>query len=319
MSRPPEMVLDMYQKMLRIRWFEETVDGLFAQGKVWGTGHLYIGEEAVAVGAIAALKPGDLITSTHRGHGHCLAKGAAVDRMMAEFMGKEEGYCRGMGGSMHIADVEAGNLGANGVVGGGVPIAVGSALASELKRDGKVTMCFFGDGAANQGGVHEALNMAAVWRLPVVFVLENNQYAMSTPLIHSFAVERLSERAAAYGFPGVTVDGNDLFAVLDAAEQAVKRARRGEGPSLIECVTYRWKGHSKSDANRYRTKEEIKDWMARCPIKRLEQYLLEQRILTAEQIETYHARAKREIDDALSFVETCHEPDYENMRQSVYA
>ena len=314
-----ERVLDMYRTMLRIRYFEETVDQLFSLGKVWGTGHLYIGEEAVAVGAIAALWPDDYIVSTHRGHGHCLAKGASVTLMMAELMGKKEGYCRGIGGSMHIADLSSGNLGANGVVGGGVPIAVGAALASQMRKDGRVTLCFFGDGAANQGGVHEALNMAAVWHLPIVFAVENNQYAMSTPLKRSFAIPRISDRAACYGFPGVTVDGNDIFSVFRAASEAVDRARNGGGPTLMECVTYRWKGHSKSDANKYRTREEIKNWMERCPILRMEEYLVASKILNEEGVKKHHEEVKSEISDALASIESCHVLEYHDMLESVYA
>ncbi|HUT21402.1 MAG TPA: thiamine pyrophosphate-dependent dehydrogenase E1 component subunit alpha, partial [Anaerolineae bacterium] len=242
--------------MYTIRAFEEMAEQLYTLGKVHGTMHLSIGMEASAVGAIAALRPDDLILSTHRGHGHCIAKGADLERMMAEFMGKETGYCRGRGGSMHIADVEGGNLGANGVVGGGLATAMGVGLGLKMQGSDRICLCFFGDGAANLGPFHESLNMAAIWSLPVVFVCENNQYAMSFSVKRAFAIDRISDRAAAYGMPGTTVDGNDLLAVREAVSEAVQRARGGGGPSLIENVTYRWRGHSKSDANRYRTQEE---------------------------------------------------------------
>ncbi|HHE71655.1 MAG TPA: thiamine pyrophosphate-dependent dehydrogenase E1 component subunit alpha, partial [Chloroflexi bacterium] len=231
--------------MYTIRAFEERAEQLYALGKVHGTMHLSIGEEASAVGSIAALRPDDLILSTHRGHGHCIAKGADLNRMMAEFLGKETGYCRGRGGSMHIADVAGGNLGANGVVGGGLPISVGVGLALRMQKRDQIVLCFFGDGAANNGAFHESLNMAAIWKLPVVFVCENNQYAMSLSVRRAFAIERISDRAAAYGMPGVTVDGNDLLAVYQAVSSAVQRARANQGPTLIENVTYRWRGHSK--------------------------------------------------------------------------
>ncbi|MCJ7668103.1 MAG: thiamine pyrophosphate-dependent dehydrogenase E1 component subunit alpha, partial [Anaerolineae bacterium] len=236
-----------------IRAFEEKADELYALGKVHGTMHLSIGQEAMAVGAIAALRPEDYILSTHRGHGHCIAKGADIKLMMAEFMGKETGYCRGRGGSMHIADMEGGNLGANGVVGGGIGMAVGAGLSIKMRGTGQVILCFFGDGAANRGIFHEALNMAAIWTLPVVYLCENNQYGMSMSVKRAFPIEDIADRAAAYNMPGLVVDGNDVLAVYEATLEAVERARGGGGPSLIEGKTYRWKGHSKSDQERYRT------------------------------------------------------------------
>ena len=236
--------LNMYRDMVRIRRFEETVSDLFSQDRIRGTTHLYIGEEAVAVGACNAINPDDYITSTHRGHGHCIAKGATLDKMMAELFGKITGYCKGKGGSLHIADLNAGNLGANGIVGGGIPIAVGSGLTAKYKNTGKVTVCFFGDGAANTGAFHEALNLAGVWKLPVIFVCENNLYAMSVPVKEAFPIQDIVERAPAYGMPGVIVDGMDVLAVKEAVEEAAKRARRGDGPTLIECKNYLYLGHS---------------------------------------------------------------------------
>jgi len=310
---------ELLRQMCTIRAFEEQAEQLYALGKIHGTMHLSIGMEASAVGAIAALRPDDLILSTHRGHGHCIAKGADLNRMVAEFMGKEAGYCRGRGGSMHIADVEGGNLGANGVVGGGIPIAVGVGLSLKMQKRDQIILCFFGDGAANLGPFHEALNMAAIWKLPVVYVCENNQYAMSFSVKRAFAIERISDRAAAYGMPGVTVDGNDLLAVYEAVRQAVKRAREGAGPSLIENVTYRWRGHSKSDANRYRTREEIEAWKQKCPIRRFRAYLIEEGALTDEEADRIEREAYAAIDAAVAFAEASPEPTLETIEEGVYA
>jgi pyruvate dehydrogenase E1 component alpha subunit len=315
----PERLCAALQQMITIRAFEEKAEQLYALGKIHGTMHLSIGMEASAVGAVMALRPDDFILSTHRGHGHCIAKGADLNRMMAEFMGKEAGYCRGRGGSMHIADVEGGNLGANGVVGGGIPLATGVGLSLKLQKRDQVIMCFFGDGAANLGPFHEALNMAAIWTLPVVFVCENNQYAMSFAVKKAFAIERISDRGAAYGMPGVTVDGNDLLAVYAAASQAVERARAGKGPSLIENVTYRWRGHSKSDANRYRTKEEIEAWKQKDPIKRLGTRLVAEGVLTEEAIERVEQEAYAAIEEAVAFADACPEPALETIEEGVYA
>ena len=314
-SRKRELLHQMYT----IRAFEEKAEQLYILGKVHGTMHLSIGMEASAVGAIAALRTDDLILSTHRGHGHCIAKGADLNRMVAEFMGKEAGYCRGRGGSMHIADVEGGNLGANGVVGGGIPIAVGVGLSLKMQKRDQIILCFFGDGAANLGPFHEALNMAAIWKLPVVYVCENNQYAMSFSVKKAFAIERISDRAAAYGMPGVTVDGNDLMAVYEAVSRAVKRARGGEGPSLIENVTYRWRGHSKSDANRYRTREEIESWKQKCPIKRFRARLIKEKTLIEKDADQIEQEAYAAIDAAVAFAEASPEPALETIEEGVYA
>jgi pyruvate dehydrogenase E1 component alpha subunit len=252
--------------MWRIRLFEEAVDELFARGLMHGTMHLSIGQEASATGVCLAMRAGDHLTSTHRGHGHCIAAGADLDRMMAELLAKETGYCRGRGGSMHIADVSTGNLGANGIVGGGIPIAAGAALGLRMQGKDAVVISFFGDGATNEGAFHEGVNLAAVWDLPVVFVCENNKYGMSMSTEFSTKLGSLADRAAGYGIPGVSVDGNDVQAVFDVATAAIDRARSGGGPTLIEAVTYRWKGHSKSDKNLYRTREEIEEWREKDPI-----------------------------------------------------
>jgi TPP-dependent pyruvate/acetoin dehydrogenase alpha subunit len=310
---------ELLRQMYIIRAFEEMAEQLYAMGKVHGTMHLSIGMEASAVGAVAALRSDDLILSTHRGHGHCIAKGADLNRMMAEFMGKENGYCRGRGGSMHIADVAGGNLGANGVVGGGIATAMGVGLGLKMQKRDQIILCFFGDGAANLGTFNESLNMAAIWTLPVVYVCENNQYAMSFPAKKAFAIERISDRAAGYGMPGVTVDGNDLMAVYEAVSQAVKRARKGKGPSLIENVTYRWRGHSKSDVNRYRTREEIEAWKQQCPIKRFRTRLVEEAVLTEEEADQIKQEAYAAIDAAVEFAEAGPEPALETIEEGMYA
>jgi pyruvate dehydrogenase E1 component alpha subunit len=313
----------LHQKMLElmylIRAFEEKAESLYTLGKIHGTMHLSIGMEASAVGSVLALEPQDLILSTHRGHGHCIAKGADLNLMMAELLGKEAGYCRGRGGSMHIADVEGGNLGANGVVGGGIPLAVGVGLALKMEKKNRVHLCFFGDGAANTGAFHESLNMAAIYNLPIIFVCENNQYAMSFAFKKSFKIARISDRASAYGMPGNTVDGNDVLAVFRVAQQAVKRARAGGGPTLIETVTYRWRGHSKSDANRYRTKEEIESWKQKCPIEHFIKVLLEKAEFTQEEINILKEKEYKIINDSVEFSEKCPEPSLETIEDGVYA
>jgi pyruvate dehydrogenase E1 component alpha subunit len=295
----PALARQALLTMWQIRRFEEAVDDLFARGLMHGTMHLSIGQEAVATGACLALTRTDLITSTHRGHGHCIAKGAQLDRMMAELLAKETGYCRGRGGSMHIADVDTGNLGANGIVGGGIPIAAGAALAQKLRNTDNVAVSFFGDGATNEGAFHEGLNLAAVWSLPAIFICENNGYGMSMSSSLSMAVPRVSDRAAAYGMPGVTVDGNDVQAVFDAVTEAVARARAGGGPTLIEALTYRHKGHSKSDQNLYRTREEIDAWRAKDPIGRFETALLEANTLSQEDLDAVRVEVRDAIRAAI--------------------
>jgi len=310
---------DLLRQMYTIRAFEEMAERLYALAKIHGTMHLSIGMEASAVGSIAALRPNDFILSTHRGHGHCIANGADLNLMMAEVMGKASGYCRGRGGSMHIADVAGGNLGANGVVGGGIATAMGVGLGLKMQKRDQIVLCFFGDGAANLGPFHESLNMAAIWTLPVVFVCENNQYAMSFSVKRAFAIEHISDRAAAYGMPGVTVDGNDLMAVCEAVSEAVNRARAGEGPSLIENVTYRWRGHSKSDANRYRTQEEIESWKKKCPIKHFRTLLIKAGDLTEAEAGKIERKAYAAIAAAVAFAEASPEPDVATIEEGVYA
>jgi pyruvate dehydrogenase E1 component alpha subunit len=301
--------------MWTIRRFEEAVDDLFARGRMHGTMHLSIGQEAVPVGACLALRDGDYITSTHRGHGHCIARGARLDAMMAELLAKETGYCRGRGGSMHIADVATGNLGANGIVAGGVPIASGAGLAVQLRGGSEVVVSFFGDGAVNEGAWHEGVNLAAIWDLPVVFVCENNQYGMSMSASRASKVERLSMRAVAYGIPGVTVDGNDPQAVHDAVTDAVHRARAGQGPSLVEAVTYRWKGHSKSDKNLYRTREEIETWRSADPIGRFEQACA----LSEEDIVACRAAARDAVREAVRVANGAPDASADSLTDAVYA
>jgi pyruvate dehydrogenase E1 component alpha subunit len=310
---------DALMRMHLIRKFEETAEASYMRGLVHGTMHLSIGQEASAVGSISPLARDDYILSTHRGHGHCLAKGADPARMLAEFFGKETGYCRGRGGSMHIADVEVGNLGANGIVAGGLPIAVGVGMSIKAQKLPRVCMVFFGDGAANEGAFHESLNMASIWTLPVVFVCENNKYGMSMDIAKAMAVANVADRAAAYAMPGVVVDGNDLPAVAAASRVAVARARDGGGPTLVECKTYRLRGHSKSDRNLYRSKDEIEGWRARDPIRRLESELVATGRFDAATLATIEADAAREIERALEFAKSSPDPDPADLTRDVYA
>jgi pyruvate dehydrogenase E1 component alpha subunit len=309
---------EVLRKMQMIRRFEESAEESYMRGLIHGTMHLSIGQEASAVGICSALSETDYITSTHRGHGHCIGKGADVKRMFAEFFGKEDGYCRGRGGSMHIADPSKGNLGANGIVGGGIPIAVGAALASKRLGNGRVAVSFFGDGANNEGAFHEALNMASVWKLPVVFVCENNNYGMSTSTERSTAVKNVADRAVAYAMPGVIVDGNRFADVATASHEAVARARAGDGPTLIECKTYRTRGHSRSDRNRYRTKEEIESWIERDPILALQRDLLAFDLISQSQIDAIHAAVEDEIRDALAFATASPSPPVSALTTNVY-
>jgi pyruvate dehydrogenase E1 component alpha subunit len=292
--------IDMFKKMLEIRKFEEKVYELFTQNLIPGTMHLYTGEEAVAVGVCAALDPHDFITSTHRGHGHCIAKGASLKKMMAELFGKRTGYCKGKGGSMHITDKSIGMLGANAVVGGAIPIAVGAGLSCKLKYPDRMVACFFGDGASNQGTFHEGINLAAVWNLPVLFVCENNLYAMGTRKSMVMKIENISERARCYGIPGITVDGNDVLAVHGAARKAVERAKNEEGPTLLECKTYRHRGHSRFDPAAYRPEEEVREWMERDPLVVFKKALL-QKGIPEEFFQKIIDQVNTEIEEAVEF------------------
>jgi pyruvate dehydrogenase E1 component alpha subunit len=318
-SLAKEKLTEMLQKMVEIRFFEEKVFELYAQNLVPGTIHLYLGEEAVAVGVCSALDKDDYITSTHRGHGHCIAKGADLNRTMAEILGKKTGYCKGKGGSMHIADFTIGMLGATAVVGAGLPIAVGAALSAKLRKTDRIVACFFGDGASNQGTFHEAINMAATWQLPVIFVCENNLYAMGTRQSRVMALENIADRAAAYGIPGTTTDGNNVLAVYETTQQAVERARKGEGPTLIECKTYRLKGHSRVDPAKYRPKKEVEEWLAKDPIRRLKAQLLETKILTQTEIEKTEKNTQTKIDNAVKYALESPYPDSEEALEDIYA
>jgi len=316
----PETLKTMLQEMHLIRAFEERAEQLYMQGKVHGTMHLSIGQEATAVGAANAMQEGDYLLNHHRGHGHCMAWGSDPNRMMAEFMGKETGYCRGRGGSMHIADVDSNNLGANGIVAGGIPIAVGVGLSIKMRRTSQVCLVIFGDGAANEGAFHEALNMASIWTLPIVFLCENNQYAMSMPVQKAFNIENISQRASAYGLPGVTVDGNDPLAVYTAVSEAAARARRGEGATLVEAKTYRYKGHSKSDKQAYRSREEVRFWQEnRDPIMRFSQLLVTAGLISEAEAAQMRERAIAIIDEAVAFSEASPAPDVSDIMDGVYA
>lgn len=306
------------RKMHIIRKFEEGAEDLYQRGLSYGTMHLSVGQEASAVGATMMLRRTDYITSTHRGHGHCIGKGAEAKFMFAEFFGKEEGYCRGRGGSMHIADMATGNLGANGIVGGGIPIAAGAAMGIKQQKRDDAVVCFFGDGASNEGAFHEALNMAAVWKLPVVYVCENNQYGMSVSTERSMSVKDVATRAIGYNMPGVVVDGNSIADVAEAVDEAVARARRGEGPSLIECKTYRTKGHSRSDRNRYRTKEEIETWKLRDPIPGFASELLAHGILSEAEVAAVDETTTQEIADAIAFAMNGTAPTHIDIASEVY-
>lgn len=314
-----ETLQSYLRTMWLIRFFEEALDELFAKGLVKGTSHFSAGQEAVAVGGCAGLQPLDAITSTHRGHGHFIAKGGDPKRIMAEIFGRKTGYVNGRGGSQHMACFEIGFLGSNGITGGGIPVATGAALAFKLQGLDRVVLCFFGDGAVNTGYFHESVNMASIWKLPVVYLCENNLYAMSTPFDYAFPVEDIASRAVAYGIPGVVVDGNDVLQVKRAVSEAAERARTGDGPTLIEAKTYRYYGHSKSDYREYRTCEEEQQWRQRDPIIRLEQYLLERGLATRTELDDIRSDAKREIDEAIAFAQASPEPEPELATMGVFA
>jgi pyruvate dehydrogenase E1 component alpha subunit len=313
-----EKMVEMYMIMNKIRMFETRVSELFAAGKIPGFVHLYAGEEAIATGVCANLRGSDYITSTHRGHGHLIAKGGDVKFMMAELFGKQSGYCKGKGGSMHIADVDLGILGANGIVGAGPPLATGAALACQYQGKESVAVCFFGDGASNQGTTHEAMNLATCWKLPVVFVAENNMYGISSCTVNSMCVPNIADRAGAYDMPGIVVDGNDVMAVYEAASEAIERARQGQGPSLIECKTYRHRGHFEGDACVYRRKEELEEWKERDPIPRFEKKLLELSVLTNEKAMGIKNSIKDQIEEAERFAEESSYPDAAELTLDVY-
>jgi len=311
--------IEMLKKMQQIRAFELQTEQFIIRGMIHGTCHLYIGEEACAVGAIYALDKDDYITSTHRGHGHCIAKGARLDLMMAELLGKSTGYCKGKGGSMHIADVESGNLGANGIVGGSIGIATGAGLTSIMKKNGKVVLCFFGDGATNRGIFHGSVNMASIWKLPVIYFCENNVYGMSTPVKESFNIEKISDRKFSYGIEGLTIDGNDVAEVFNIVSHFHKYCLDGKGPVLIEAKTYRWRGHSKSDAQVYRTKKEVKEWMDKDPIKRYAARLVDDGVISKKDAGEIEKEAVEDIRKASDFAKNSPFPDPATVEEDVYA
>lgn len=319
LALPQQRLVETLDLMWRIRAFEEKVEELYGLGRVHGTMHLSIGQEAVPAGWSLVLREDDYLLSHHRGHGHAMAKGAQADRMMAELLGRQTGYGRGRGGSMHIADVSRANLGANGIVGGGIPIAAGLGLAVQLEKASKLVLSVFGDGAVNQGGFHEALNLASIWELPVIFLCENNQYAMSLPASRAMKVSPAGH-AAAYDMPGVRVDGNDVASVRAAIAEAADAIRAGSGPWLVEAVTYRYRGHSKSDRNLYRTREEIADWRSRRdPIVRFTATLENSGVIDAEGSAAAERRTREEIEAAVTWAETQPEPLCDDVLEGVYA
>ena len=314
-----QVVGELYRTMVRIRLFEEEVILLNQKQMVPGFIHSYIGEEATAVGACAALHADDYIVSTHRGHGHVIAKGCEVKLAMAELFGKVDGFCRGKGGSMHIADARRGVIGANGIVGAGMPIACGAGLAAQLENNGRVVLCFFGDGASNQGTFHESLNLASVWNLPVVFVCENNLYAISVSQEVHQKVRDVSERAAAYRIPGYSTDGNDVLGVVDTVSKAVSRARDGGGPSLVEAKTYRWRGHSEADpVYGTRSREEVEGWKEKCPIKRFRTVLLSEADFSDSELADIEAAVSREIGEAVAYAQASENPPPAAALEDVY-
>jgi 2-oxoisovalerate dehydrogenase E1 component len=320
LSLPAEQLIQVYRTMLRIRRFEERATSLFAEGFIKGTAHSSIGQEAIAAAVCAQLNPDDFIATYHRGHGHCIAKGASTSRMMAELLGKSTGYCGGLGGSMHVADMDLNIIGANGVVAAGLPLATGAALAIKIKGLSQVSVAFFGDGGANEGVFHESLNLAAIWKLPVLFICENNRYAYSTLFSSTTSIDMISDRSISYGIPGITVDGNDAVDVYAAVSDAVERARGGQGPTLIEALTYRWGNHSmRGGVADLRPQEEVKQWIALDPIVRIESKLTSEGVATAVELERISSEINREIEDATTFAKDSPNPNENFMMSSVYA
>ncbi len=314
-------MIEMYTTMVKIRRFEETIGELTASGTITGFVHLCVGQEAAAVGVCKALRDDDYITSNHRGHGHLIGKGGKIDLMMAELFAKKTGYCKGKGGSMHISDMDLGILGANGIVGGGPPLACGAALAAQYKNTDQVSVCFFGDGASNQGTVHESMNLASIWSLPIIFVVENNCYAEFMNQKDHMRVENVSDRAAGYGIPAEVVDGNDIIAVHKAAAKAVSLVRSGKGPVMIECKTFRIAGHFLGDPETYRDPKEVQEWQheSKDPIPRFEKILLKKKVLTAAGISEIKQKASEELEQAVEFAKSCPNPDPVDLMTDVYA
>lgn len=317
-SLSKELLLDMYYKMVLLRKFEEKVVELYRAGEIPGIAHGYVGQEAVAVGACSALRRDDYILSTHRGHGHSLAKGIDPKHLMAELYGKKTGVCKGIGGSMHSTEPEVGVIFSSAIVGGNIPIAVGVALAFKMRKEDRVVVSFFGDGATNTGAFHEALNLASVWKLPIVFICENNFYAISTHTSKSVSAKEIVDRAIAYNMPGIVVDGNDVISVYEATLKAVERARMGGGPTLIEARTYRWLDHGMYYLGKYRSDEEVMMWKQRCPIKLLKERLVGEGIATELELNQLESKAVHEVDEAVKFARMSEEPDLEFVKQYVY-
>lgn len=321
MEPETQTLLDMYRNMLRIRCFEERLAEESAQGNIPGLLHLYVGEEAVAVGACTALRKEDYITSTHRGHGHCIAKGGNLARMMAELFAKETGYCKGRGGSMHIAAPEIGIVGCSAIAGAGIPIAAGVGLSIQMRQTDQVCVSFFGDGASNTGAFHEGMNLAALWKLPVIYVLENNMYAISVAASRSSRVSKIADRAEAYGMKSAVADGMDVLSVYHAVSEAVARARHGEGPTLVECRTYRFRGHHEGDPKKgetYRTREEMDEWEKKDPVLRLAHLIISERRATESQLETIRQETIKEVDDAVTFAKESPSPRPEDVASYLF-
>jgi len=314
-----EKLIYMHRQILTIRRFEERASEEYRKRAIPGIVHSYIGQEAVAVGVCANLRRDDRIVSTHRGHGHCIAKGADLRRMMAELYGKKTGYCKGKGGSMHIADFSIGMLGANGIVGAGLPIATGAALAAQLEREDRVAVCFFGDGACQEGEFHESLNLASIWKLPILFVCENNLYGVNTPARYAIPLRDIAARAAAYAMPGKIVEGNDVVAVYETAKEAVERARKGEGPTFLECKTYRWRAHLEGNVVDLRPPEEIEAWKKKCPLASLESRLLEEGIMTRQDLDEADRQVRIRIEDAVNFALESPFPDPAEALEDVFS
>ena len=312
------IIKDMYIRMKRIREFETKAMNLFAEGAIPGFVHLYLGEEAVATGVCQALNDEDYITSTHRGHGHIIAKGGDLKYMMAELYGKETGYCKGKGGSMHIADATKGILGANGIVGAGHNLAVGAGFSAQYRGTYQVCVCFFGDASTNQGTFHESMNLASIWKLPVIFVCENNGYGISMSQSRHQAIKDIADRGSAYGIPGISVDGNDVIAVHEAAVEAVKRARNGQGPTLIECKTYRHRGHFEGDAGKYKPTEEQEMWMKKDPLPRIEKHMIDSEIVTASELKALQDSVVKEIAEAIEFANASAYPELSSAVKDIY-
>jgi len=311
--------LNLYQTMVTIRQFETMAGEMFAEGKIPGFIHLSIGQEGSSVGVCSVLRPDDYLTTTHRGHGHMIAKGADLNKMVAELFGKKTGYCKGKGGSMHIADFSIGFLGANGVVAGGLPIITGAGLSIKMRKTDQVAICFFGDGASNRGPVHEAMNMASIWKLPIVFCVENNQFASTTRTSYACSVEDIYIRAAGYNMPGVSVDANDILAVRKAATKAVARARKGEGPTLLENKTYRIKGHFEGDPQKYRNEDEIASWKGKLdPINRFEKALTKKKVLNKKKIQQIWDEAAAKLQTAVAFAEKSPFPEPEEALDDLF-